>query len=97
MNTDRLYIVAYDIADQKRWRRVFGIMKAYGDWLQLSVFQCRLNPRRRAELQSLLDGVILHGIDHVVVIDVGDADKVQPKIVSLGKEFTPVVREAIVV
>ena len=47
---ERLYIVAYDIADQKRWRRVFRTMKGFGRWLQLSVFQCRLSGRRRADL-----------------------------------------------
>lgn len=43
---ERLYIVTYDTADQKRWRRVFRVMEAYGHWLQLSVFQCRLTARR---------------------------------------------------
>ena len=43
---ERLYVVAYDIADQKRWRRVFKAMHGYGEWLQLSVFQCRLSRRR---------------------------------------------------
>ena len=45
MANERLYIVAYDIADPKRWRRVFKVMKGYGHWLQLSVFQCRLTAR----------------------------------------------------
>ena len=44
MNDERLYIVTYDIADQRRWRRVFKAMQGYGEWLQLSVFQCRLTP-----------------------------------------------------
>jgi CRISPR/Cas system-associated endoribonuclease Cas2 len=47
---ERLYIVTYDIADDRRWRRVFKLMKGYGHW-QLSVFQCRLTGRRRAELE----------------------------------------------
>jgi len=51
---ERLYIVAYDIADQKRWRGVFRTMKGYGRWLQLSVFQCRLSGRRRADLGAAL-------------------------------------------
>ena len=45
---ENLYIVAYDIADPRRWRRVFRLMNGYGEWLQLSVFQCRLNRRYRA-------------------------------------------------
>jgi CRISPR-associated protein Cas2 len=33
----RLYVVAYDIRDPKRWRQVFKAMHGYGEWLQLSV------------------------------------------------------------
>jgi len=50
MIEERLYIVTYDIGDERRWRRVFKLMKGYGRWLQLSVFQCRLSAQRRAEL-----------------------------------------------
>ena len=35
---EHLFIISYDIADPKRWRRVFRVMKGYGAWLQLSVF-----------------------------------------------------------
>jgi len=34
MSDERLYIVTYDISDQRRWRRVFKAMHGYGDWLQ---------------------------------------------------------------
>lgn len=37
---ERLYIVTYDISNERRWRRVFKLMHGYGRWLQLSVFQC---------------------------------------------------------
>lgn len=94
---DRIFVVTYDISDQRRWRRVFRLMKGYGEWLQLSVFQCRLSRRRHAEMISLLDGIILHGHDHVVILDVGTADGVEPRVVSLGKDFHPVEREAIIV
>ena len=47
---EHLYIVAYDISDPKRWRKVFKVMNGYGAWVQLSVFQCRMSRQRRAEL-----------------------------------------------
>jgi len=99
MNTvEHLYVVTYDISDQKRWRRVFRVMNGYGDWVQFSVFQCRMGERRRAELIHLLDGIIKHDEDHVVMVDLGPAEKVVPRVTSLGKRaFTPVEREAIVV
>jgi hypothetical protein len=35
---ENLYVVAYDISDPRRWRRVFRLMNGYGAWVQLSVF-----------------------------------------------------------
>jgi CRISPR-associated protein Cas2 len=51
----RLYVVAYDIREPKRWRGVFKTMHGYGEWLQLSVFQCRLSRRRQIEMIAALN------------------------------------------
>lgn len=97
MAAERLYIVTYDIADQKRWRRVFKLMKGYGSWLQLSVFQCRLTARRRSELATRLEGIIHHTDDHVIMMDLGSADEVAPRVESLGKTYAAPERRAIVI
>jgi CRISPR-associated protein Cas2 len=97
MPNEHLYLVAYDIADPKRWRRVFRVMEGFGDWLQLSIFQCRLSRQRHAELVALLDGIIHHDDDHVILVDVGSADHVVPRVVSLGKAYAPVEREPIII
>jgi CRISPR-associated protein Cas2 len=94
---ERLYIVTYDIADPKRWRRVFKVMQAHGDWVQLSVFQCRLTARRRASLGHRLDREIKPSEDHVLIFDVGPADAVELRIETLGKPFTLKTREVVVV
>ena len=94
---EHLYIVVYDIADPKRWRRVFKLMQGYGEWVQLSVFQCRLSRRRHAALVARLDGLIDHGEDHVVLVDVGVAEGIEPHIVSLGKAFQALRREPVIV
>jgi CRISPR-associated protein Cas2 len=97
MADERIYIVTYDIADDRRWRRVYRVMKGYGHWLQLSVFQCRLTARRRQEMAAALQAVIHKRDDHVLIIDVGPADTVDPRVESLGKTFERVERQAIIV
>lgn len=97
MRDEHLYIVTYDIADQKRWRRVFKLMEGFGDWLQLSVFQCRLSAVRHAELVQLLDGIIHHDEDHILLVDIGVAKDVEPRVTSLGKAYNPIGRGAVIV
>ena len=94
---ERLYIVTYDIAEPKRWRRVFKLMNGYGEWLQLSVFQCRLTKKRKVELQAALAERINHNADHVLLLDLGHADKVELRVASLGKVFAAVDRQPIIV
>ncbi len=94
---ENLYIVAYDIANPQRWRRVFRLMNGYGEWLQLSVFQCRLSPRRRIELRLALAALINHAEDHIVILDLGPATSVRPRVESIGKPFAMVERAPIIV
>jgi CRISPR-associated protein Cas2 len=94
---ENLYLVTYDICNDKRLRRVHKLLKGYGEWVQLSVFQCRLSRRRQAELQALLDGMIVQTDDHVLIMDLGPADQVKPKVTSLGKTFQALVREPVIV
>ncbi|MCF6210263.1 MAG: CRISPR-associated endonuclease Cas2 [Gammaproteobacteria bacterium] len=94
---ERLYIVTYDIADQRRWRAIFKLMNGYGEWLQLSVFQCRLSRKRHAEMLATLDELIHHSEDHILLLDLGIADRVDPRVVSLGKAFEAVKREPVIV
>ena len=94
---DHLYLVTYDISDAKRWRAVFKLMSGHGDWLQLSVFQCRLTRRRHTELIAALEELIHHKEDHVLVVDLGPTGTVEPRVSSLGKAFSPVKREAVVI
>ena len=94
---DHLFIVTYDIRDPKRWRRLFKAMEGRGLWLQLSVFQCRLSRRGAAELTAVLTEIIKHDEDHVVILDLGPADEVTPRVTSMGKRFEPVTRGPIIV
>ena len=94
---EHLYIVTYDIGEPRRWRRVFKLMNGYGEWLQLSVFQCRLSRRRHAELVATLDEIIANDHDHVLMVDLGPAEGVEPSVISLGKTFQAITREPVIV
>jgi CRISPR-associated protein Cas2 len=66
-----LYVVTYDVCDDKRLRQVFKTMRGYGDHMQYSVFRCELSDRERAELMAKLDGIIKHDEDQVLLFPLG--------------------------
>ncbi|MDO3377557.1 CRISPR-associated endonuclease Cas2 [Geoalkalibacter halelectricus] len=94
---DHLYIVSYDVSNQRRWRRLFKAMHGYGEWLQLSVFQCRLGRMRMLELEDRIREIVNHREDHVLILDLGPAENVKPHVRSIGKSFEPVKRESVIV
>lgn len=98
MAEEHLYIVTYDIADEKRWRAIFKLMHGYGEWLQLSVFQCRLTRSRHLELTQQLSTTMSSTDDHVMIIDVGAVESVEPRVQSIGKRaFDPIERVPVIV
>lgn len=98
MGEERLYIVTYDIGEPRRWRMVFKLMNGFGDWLQLSVFQCRLVSARHAEMLTRLRATVSATEDHVLVIDLGPIDSCAPRISSIGKQgFAAVERKPVIV
>lgn len=91
MSDEHLILVTYDIADERRWRAVFKLMNGFGEWMQLSVFQCRLGAMRRAELMARITDTIAASEDHVLIVDLGPADRVEPRVQCLGKRsFVPI-------
>lgn len=74
MMTRRRYLVAYDIRDSRRLRRVHVVVKGFGFAMQYSVFVCDLNARERTSLMEALLAVADTGIDSVAMVDLGDPD-----------------------
>lgn len=81
----RLYIVAYDISDPKRLRRVFRTLKGYGEHLQLSVFRCDLTSSQRLQLAARLARTIEHAEDQVMFVDLGPSDGRSHSIAFVGR------------
>lgn len=67
------YLVAYDIREPGRLRRVHTTMQAYGEPLQYSVFLCDLSPAERISMKRDLGEAIDHWDDRVAIVDLGDS------------------------
>lgn len=67
----RSYVVCYDIREAKRLRRVFRVMKGYGEHWQYSVFFCTLKEIDRVRLQSDLESEMNLKEDQAMIIDMG--------------------------
>ncbi|MFC1464992.1 MAG: CRISPR-associated endonuclease Cas2 [Candidatus Brachytrichaceae bacterium NZ_4S206] len=93
-----LYIITYDISDDRRWRRVFKLMQGYGDRLQYSVFRCALSDRERIELTEKLSSTIKHTEDQVLFIPLGPVGGLdEQRIYAVGRAYPPMHQGAVVI
>ncbi|MGC9326749.1 MAG: CRISPR-associated endonuclease Cas2 [Candidatus Hinthialibacter sp.] len=94
----RLYIVSYDICNPKRLRKIFTIMRGFGDHLQLSVFRAELSMKECLQMKMQLDPIIHHDEDQILIIPLGPAGgEIEEEIEALGRPYEPQERSAIVV
>ena len=92
------YLVCYDIADDKRLRKVFRTMRDYGDHLQYSVFECQLTAMDLVKCRAELGQIIHHEEDQVLFVSLGPAEgRGERVITALGKPYTNVDGPCIVV
>ncbi len=92
------YVVTYDIADDKRLRQVFKLMRGWGDHLQDSVFECQLSPSDLVRLRGELNELIHHSQDQVLFIDLGPAEGRGDRVITaLGKPYVCLDAPCIVV
>lgn len=94
----RIYLVTYDIADDKRLRKVFKKMNGYGEHLQYSVFQCELSDKERALMIAELNPLINHREDQILVFSLGPAESYNASAtLAIGRPYVFVERHAVVV
>jgi CRISPR-associated protein Cas2 len=92
------YLVCYDICEDKRLRKVFQIVRGYGDHLQYSVFECQLTPPDLVRLRSELSGIIHHTEDQVLFVCLGPSQGRGDRVITaLGKPYTSVDAPCIIV
>lgn len=94
----KTYLVCYDIRDDKRLSRVAKTMRAFGDRIQYSVFECQLNEMDLIRCRASLSEVIHHKQDQVLFVDLGPTDgRGDRVIVSLGQPYSPFDAPCIIV
>lgn len=59
------FVVSYDIPEDKRRTKIHKVLKSYGQWVQLSVFECQLTDAQYAKLRSRLSKLIQPNQDSV--------------------------------
>lgn len=69
-----VYLVAYDVSEDKRLRRTYRKMRGFGDPLQYSVFQCNLSDVERMKMVEAISAIIKHDEDRVMIVDVGPVE-----------------------
>jgi CRISPR-associated protein Cas2 len=93
-----VYVACYDIANVRRLRQVYRVMRGFGEHIQLSVFRCELSPRERVELIAVLTEVINSAEDQVLLIDVGPSvGRGATVFEAVGRPYLSSPRHAVVV
>jgi CRISPR-associated protein Cas2 len=82
-----LYVVSYDIPDDRRRTRVHSALTGFGTWVQYSVFECFLNRKQRLQLETRLLKEIHQREDTVRIY--GLCGACQPKVEVLGRGDMP--------
>ena len=94
----RTTLVAYDITDDKRRKKVMQTCRQFGDHLQYSVYRTELDPMSRAELIQALDALINHAEDQIIFADLGPTQgRARSAITALGLKYIPPERTATIV
>ncbi len=92
------YLICYDISDDKRLRRVFKTMRAWGDHLQFSVFECQLTSADLARLKAELHDIIHHKEDQVLFVMLGPAEGRGDRVITaLGQPYSRLDAPCIIV
>lgn len=71
MASERFYTIAYDIPDDGRRVKVANVLKSFGERVQLSVFECWLNPAQLEQVKVLLKKRLEPSQDGVRIYPVG--------------------------
>ena len=66
-----VYLVCYDVADDKRLRKTYKKMCGYGDPIQYSVFRCELSSIEKQLMKEALWAILNRQQDRVMLVNLG--------------------------
>jgi CRISPR-associated protein Cas2 len=69
-----LFIVAYDIPDDRRRTKVHRVLSSFGTSLQYSIFACPLAPIEQRHLRDQVWPLLNHATDRFLLADLGPVD-----------------------
>lgn len=94
----QVWLVCYDISDDKRRTKVYHLMRGAGDHLQYSVFRCVLSEVQLAELKAKVDLALDALEDQVMFVPLGPAASPRSwRMFALGRPLVPPARTVRVV
>ena len=68
-----VYLVGFDVSDDKRLRRTYKKMCGFGDPVQYSVFRCELSATDKQRMKEALWSILNLDQDRVMLVDLGPA------------------------
>ena len=68
-----VYLIAYDVSDEKARGKVFRRLKGRGTAVQYSVFRCELSATEKLTLRTELWTLLDRSTDRLLLIDLGPA------------------------
>jgi CRISPR-associated protein Cas2 len=77
-----LYVVAYDIPDDKRRTQVHKVLKGFGQWTEFSLFECFLTKKELLQMRAKLNEYLYAQTDRVRIYLI--CENCLPKIETIG-------------
>jgi len=87
-------LVSYDISNDKRLRKMFKLLRGYGEHVQFSIFLCQLTPSDVAVLSEKIKDIINHKEDQSIMITLGPVEGKKESLPDhwriMGRPFIPI-------
>ena len=80
-----LYVVSYDIPNDRRRTRVHSALTGYGEWVQYSVFECFLTHKQRLLMENRLRKEIKLQEDTIRIYGLCGTCKAKVNVLGLGE------------